>query len=63
MNRQGRWRGLVKSEWSIDQGSYLTEAYLRDRDRSKTGVNVSDQSDRIRPGAGHGHNNRLSNTT
>jgi len=34
MNRQGRRRGVVKSEWSIDQGSYLMEAYLCDHDRS-----------------------------
>jgi len=35
MSRQGRRRGVVMSEWSIDQGMYLTERYQRERDRSK----------------------------
>jgi len=35
MSRQGRWRGVVMSEWSIDQGLYLMEHYLHDRDQSK----------------------------
>jgi len=34
MNRQGRWRGVVMNEQRIVQGSYLTEAYLHDRDQS-----------------------------
>ena len=34
MSRQGKRRGVVTSEQRIVQGSYLTEAYLRDRDRS-----------------------------
>jgi len=30
MSRQGRQQGVVTSEWSIDQGSYLMEGYLCD---------------------------------
>ena len=34
MSRQGKQRGVVTSEQRIVQGSYLMEAYLRDRDWS-----------------------------
>jgi len=43
MSRQGRRQGVVMSGWSIDQGSYLTEDYLRDFDQSNeraTGVGL-----------------------